>query len=218
MVAAGWLVLIPLMIVVGPALLGSVGDEAKAPLTVLLIAFAIDGFYFVLYQIYLRIHPSRALRARRDGSGAPATMVGVTILLQGDGSAPAYGQLAARVVVCAVIVTPLLLARLGRLDWFRGIGLRDRMTAGHGFSVSVVIAVYNGAATVGEVVERGREVLAPLVAAYEFVLVNDGSADASWARIEEPLRRRLAPDVQFDSSVATTPAQCALSRHSRGPP
>lgn len=59
------------------------------------------------------------------------------------------------------------------------------MTAEHGFSVSVVIPVFNGAATVGEVVERGREVLGPLVAAYEFVLVNDGSADASWARIEE---------------------------------
>lgn len=117
-VAAGWFVLIPLMIVVGPALLGSVGDEAKAPLTVLLIAFAIDGFYFVLYQIYLRVHHERFLLGAM--AVELATMIGVTILLQGEGAlAPAYGQLAARVVVCGVIVTPLLLARLGRLDWFR---------------------------------------------------------------------------------------------------
>ena len=58
------------------------------------------------------------------------------------------------------------------------------MTAESGFSVSVVIPVFNGAATVGEVVERGREVLGPLAPDFEFVLVNDGSTDASWDRIE----------------------------------
>jgi O-antigen/teichoic acid export membrane protein len=117
-VAAAWLVLTPLMIVVGPILLGSVGDDARAPLTILLIAFAIDGFYFVIYQIYLRIRHERFLLGTMLAE--LATMVGVTILLQGDGAlAPAYGQLAARIVACAVIVTPLLLARAGRLDWFR---------------------------------------------------------------------------------------------------
>jgi glycosyltransferase involved in cell wall biosynthesis/ribosomal protein S18 acetylase RimI-like enzyme len=61
----------------------------------------------------------------------------------------------------------------------------ELVSAEFGFSVSVVIPVYNGAATVGEVVERTREVLGPLVEGLEFVLVNDGSADDSWGRIKE---------------------------------
>jgi O-antigen/teichoic acid export membrane protein len=117
-VAGGWLLLTPVMIVVGPLLLGSIGSEARGPLAILLIAFAIDGFYFVVYQVYLRARHERYLLGT---AGAElATMVGLTIALQGQGAlAPAYGQLGARVVVCAVIVAPLLLARSGRLDWFR---------------------------------------------------------------------------------------------------
>jgi len=52
-------------------------------------------------------------------------------------------------------------------------------------SVSVVIPVFNGAATVGEVVARSREALAGRASRVEFVLVNDGSADDSWERIAE---------------------------------
>lgn len=118
MVAGGWLLLTPLMVVIGPILLGSVGSDAKGPLAILLIAFAIDGFYFVVYQIYLRTRHERYLL--RTAVVELVTMVVVTIALQGEGAlAPAYGQLAARVVICAVIVAPLLAARSGRLDWFR---------------------------------------------------------------------------------------------------
>lgn len=117
-VAAGWFVLMPLMVLIGPILLGSVGDEAKAPLIVLLIAFAIDGFYFVLYPVYLRVRRERFLLGVL--ALELATMVVATILLRDEGAlAPAYGQLAARVAVCGVAVAPLLLAALGRLDWFR---------------------------------------------------------------------------------------------------
>jgi O-antigen/teichoic acid export membrane protein len=125
-VAAGWLVLTPLMIVIGPLLLGSVGEGAKDPLAILLIAFAIDGFYFVLYQIYLRVHRARYLLLSIVAE--LVTMVGVTLLLHDHGAlAPAYGQLAARVVGCAMVVTPLLLARAGRLDWFnQGAGAAER--------------------------------------------------------------------------------------------
>jgi O-antigen/teichoic acid export membrane protein len=116
-VAAGWLALTPLMIVIGPILLGSVGEDATGPLTVLLIAFALDGFYFVLYQIYLRVRRPRYLLF--SILAELATMVGVTLLLRDHGAlAPAYGQLAARVVACTVVAAPLLLARVGRLDWF----------------------------------------------------------------------------------------------------
>jgi glycosyltransferase involved in cell wall biosynthesis/ribosomal protein S18 acetylase RimI-like enzyme len=52
-------------------------------------------------------------------------------------------------------------------------------------SVSVVVPVFNGAATVGEVVEQSREALAGCAGEVEFVLVNDGSGDRSWKRIEE---------------------------------
>lgn len=48
---------------------------------------------------------------------------------------------------------------------------------------SIVIPVYNGARTVGDVVERVAAVLAGH--AYEVILVDDGSADDSWAVITE---------------------------------
>ena len=118
LVATGWFVLMPLMVLVGPLLLGSVGEDAKGPLIVLLIAFAIDGFYFILYQVYLRVRRERFLLAAIVLE--LTTMVVVTLLLQDEGAmAPAFGQLAARVVVCGVVVAPLLLAVKGRLDWFR---------------------------------------------------------------------------------------------------
>ena len=51
--------------------------------------------------------------------------------------------------------------------------------------MSVVIPVFNSAETVAEVVRRSREVLAECASACEFVLVEDGSSDASWERIVE---------------------------------
>ncbi|MGB7587724.1 MAG: GNAT family N-acetyltransferase [Solirubrobacterales bacterium] len=52
-------------------------------------------------------------------------------------------------------------------------------------SVSVVIPVYNGSATVGDVVSRCKSVLGDCTERREFILVNDGSADDSWERITE---------------------------------
>ena len=50
-------------------------------------------------------------------------------------------------------------------------------------SLSVVIPVYNGAGTVGSVIDRLLTVLHRLGAPFEIVLVNDGSRDDSWAVI-----------------------------------
>jgi hypothetical protein len=127
-VAAGWFVLVPLMAVVGPLLLGSVGDDARGPLIVLLIAFALDGFYFVLYQIYLRIRRERLLLGAMVFEFS--TMVAVTVLLRSQGAlAPAYGQLAARIAVCALVVIPVVLATLGRSTWFRERDYEDEPIA-----------------------------------------------------------------------------------------
>jgi len=118
LVSAGWFILLPLMAVIGPILLGSIGDDAVEPLIVLLVAFSIDGFYFVLFQIYLRVRRERLLLAAVACEFI--IMVVVTILLRDDGFlAPAYGQLAARVAVTVLVVSPIVLATLGRCDWFR---------------------------------------------------------------------------------------------------
>lgn len=118
-IAGGWLVLTPVMAVVGPILLGALGDDARAPLLILLIAFAIDGFYFAVYQIYLRVRRERMLLA--IAILELAVMASVTILLRGEGAlAPAYGQLAARVVVCLVVAAPIVLAAAKRCGWFAG--------------------------------------------------------------------------------------------------
>jgi undecaprenyl-phosphate 4-deoxy-4-formamido-L-arabinose transferase len=52
-------------------------------------------------------------------------------------------------------------------------------------SISVVIPVFNGAETVGKVVEDAMGVLDGLGSSCEFLLVNDGSRDRSWEVIEE---------------------------------
>lgn len=50
-------------------------------------------------------------------------------------------------------------------------------------SVSVVIPVYNGAATLDALVAQVTDVLPAVAASHEIVLVNDGSRDESWAVI-----------------------------------
>jgi glycosyltransferase involved in cell wall biosynthesis len=52
-------------------------------------------------------------------------------------------------------------------------------------SISVVVPVYNSEETLTELVRRLHATLDPLGRDYELVLVNDGSADASWDRIVE---------------------------------
>jgi undecaprenyl-phosphate 4-deoxy-4-formamido-L-arabinose transferase len=49
--------------------------------------------------------------------------------------------------------------------------------------VSVVVPVYDGEATLAELVDRTVKVLEPRGAPFEIILVNDGSRDASWSRI-----------------------------------
>ncbi|MEW6366237.1 MAG: glycosyltransferase family 2 protein [Acidobacteriota bacterium] len=51
--------------------------------------------------------------------------------------------------------------------------------------ISVVIPVYNGEATIGELVRQLGEVLPTVSSAYEAILVDDGSADGSWAAIQD---------------------------------
>jgi undecaprenyl-phosphate 4-deoxy-4-formamido-L-arabinose transferase len=53
------------------------------------------------------------------------------------------------------------------------------------YSISVVIPVYNGSRTVPELVSRLNQTLTGLVERVEIILVNDGSPDASWERIQE---------------------------------
>jgi glycosyltransferase involved in cell wall biosynthesis/ribosomal protein S18 acetylase RimI-like enzyme len=52
-------------------------------------------------------------------------------------------------------------------------------------SVSVVVPVYNGAASLAEVVRRTEAAMAEWTERLEIVLVNDGSADRSWQQIED---------------------------------
>ncbi len=52
-------------------------------------------------------------------------------------------------------------------------------------SISVVTAVYNGEASVGELCRRLAEVLPRISAQHEIILVNDGSPDRSWEVISE---------------------------------
>ena len=61
-------------------------------------------------------------------------------------------------------------------------------------SLSVVIPVYNGAATLPAVINRLLPVLQEVGAPFEIILVNDGSRDGSWATIESLARQR--PEIK----------------------
>ena len=66
-----------------------------------------------------------------------------------------------------------------------------------GPSISVVIPVYNGSATLSPLIDRLRILLDQLATSYEIVLVNDGSRDGSWATIES-LALRYSEIVGID--------------------
>src|SRR6202044_1885467 len=55
--------------------------------------------------------------------------------------------------------------------------------------LSVVVPVYNGAASLPELIARLTPVLDALAMRWEVVLVNDGSRDASWQAVVELARR-----------------------------
>lgn len=84
-----------------------------------------------------------------------------------------------------------LAARVGRASVYvkvEGVGIMERAER----AVSIVIPVYNSAATLAMLLERLAPALASLAASYEVILVNDGSRDASWNAITE-----LAPRYPF---------------------
>src|SRR5690606_21137778 len=58
--------------------------------------------------------------------------------------------------------------------------------------LSVVVPVYNSAAIVPEIVKHLRSILDEIGESYELVLVDDGSADNSWAAI-----RNAAQEASF---------------------
>lgn len=59
-------------------------------------------------------------------------------------------------------------------------------------AISVVVPVYYSEKNLPELVERLGNVLTRIAAQYEILLVNDGSADGSWAVIEELAREKPA--------------------------
>ncbi len=56
-------------------------------------------------------------------------------------------------------------------------------------TISVVVPVYNSATTIDMLVAEVRRTLGELAPAFEIILVNDGSQDESWSRIDELARR-----------------------------
>jgi O-antigen/teichoic acid export membrane protein len=116
-VAALIILLAPLMTVVGLAVFGAAGQDAGPALAILLVAFGLDAFIVIVYQIYLRI--SRAAVIAATAVSELVTMVCVTIVLREHGSlAPAIGQLSARVIGVMIVTVPLIIAWTGRLSWF----------------------------------------------------------------------------------------------------
>src|SRR5689334_4959481 len=51
------------------------------------------------------------------------------------------------------------------------------------WALSIVIPVYNGVQTIGELVAQLSQTLPGITPAYEIILVNDGSPDGSWQEI-----------------------------------
>jgi len=116
-VAACLCAVAPLVTLLGLAVLGKAGEDAGPALAVLLVAFALDAFVVIVYQIYLRVGHAEVVATAAVLE--LVTMVSVTIALQDHGAlAPALGQLLARVVGAAVVTIPIVAARKKKLDWF----------------------------------------------------------------------------------------------------
>jgi glycosyltransferase involved in cell wall biosynthesis len=67
-------------------------------------------------------------------------------------------------------------------------GSTDREPALTGPQISVIVPVFNSGSTLPLLTKRVKEALGDPQFDYELVLVNDGSADDSWARIAEAVR------------------------------
>jgi O-antigen/teichoic acid export membrane protein len=117
LMSAGWLVLVPAITVAGVWILGQAGDDAAAPLALLLAAFAIQAYISAVYQVYLRVGRARVVAVAVVVE--LGVMIAVTVLLRAEGAlAPAVGQLAAAVVGATIVGMPIALAAAGRLAWF----------------------------------------------------------------------------------------------------
>ena len=83
--------------------------------------------------------------------------------------------------------------------------------------ISVVIPVYNEAATIEEVLRRTVEVLESLARPYEVIVVDDGSSDGTWSIVERVHARepRLRA-VRFKRNFGQHPAMHAGLVRSRG--
>ncbi len=84
-------------------------------------------------------------------------------------------------------------------------------------SVSVVVPVYNNAATLKELADRLGEVLSHSAGSYEVVFVNDGSRDASGEVLRELSRNNQSIKVlTLSRNFGQHPAICAGFEHATG--
>jgi len=82
--------------------------------------------------------------------------------------------------------------------------------------LSVVVPVYNSAGTLAALVERVGAVLDARGGEWELVLVNDGSTDESWARIEELARGPRVRGLDLARNYGQHNALLAGIRAARG--
>lgn len=83
--------------------------------------------------------------------------------------------------------------------------------------ISVVSPVYRAEETVTELVRRIRDSVAPLTESFEIVLVDDGSPDRAWERIEECcVAEPRVVGVRLSRNFGQHPAITAGLAHARG--
>ena len=83
--------------------------------------------------------------------------------------------------------------------------------------ISVVSPVYRAEGTVAELVRRIGEAVTPLTESFEIVLVDDGSPDRAWERIEECCRAEpRVVGVRLSRNFGQHPAITAGLAHARG--
>ena len=86
--------------------------------------------------------------------------------------------------------------------------------------ISVVIPVYNEAATIEEVLRRTVEVLESLARPYEVIVVDDGSSDGTWSIVEraharEPRLRARSLQAQLRAASGDARRPRPLARRHR---
>ena len=83
--------------------------------------------------------------------------------------------------------------------------------------VSVLVPVYNNAATLDELIDRLLAVLVPRGASFEMIFVDDGSRDDSLASSSDaPRPSRASAPSRWCGTSAARPASCAALDLARG--